>query len=84
MDLHANGEDDEVRFTPDPDYLDWWESLTPAERITQSAKLWEIVLSLTPSEQRTLMMGDDTLLPGEFRWRLAHYVGKSMPDLRDI
>lgn len=73
-----------MRFTPDPDYLRWWESLTPAARMTKSLELWKVFCSLTQSEQRKLMRGDDTLLPGEFRWRLAHYVGKSMPDLRSI
>lgn len=71
-------------FQPDPVYLRWWESLTPEERWAKSMKLWTIYQSLTEGERRMLMRGDDLLEPGEFRWRMAQYLGKSMPDLRDL
>lgn len=72
-----------MRFQPDPDYLEWWGGLTPQERWARSMKLWDVYRSLTAGERRRLMRGDDTLLRGEFRWWMEHYLGRSMPDLRD-
>lgn len=61
----------------DPSHLEWWHALTMEERWAESCRLCDIYSSLSETEQRMLMRGDDTLAPGEFRWRLQHYLGKT-------
>jgi hypothetical protein len=48
-----------------------WTELTPEQRGQKSTRLWEIYMSLTPSQRRRLMRGDSDLLPGEFQRRIA-------------
>lgn len=48
-----------------------WFQLTPAERWSESVRMHAAFAELTRGEQRRMMRGDDTLMPGEFRRRLA-------------